>query len=337
MQESELFGGVPVTAAFSKIQSKSGAAPRRVSKYNTSPKERRTWEGRVYDSVLEMQMHKLLLQHFPADYIKLQSRFILQPSYCLDSDKAKNRALVYTADFVLGDLVEGPNGIEPGPGSMVLDAKGQVLASFVMSAKLFEYKFRMPVVVVKNSKQMLEKINLHKNIMNANKEILEVVTAGKPFAIKNYQTSDGQTMDLVVIVCGRQGYLDLVKRSLVALDDVELGEEYSPESVAAAREKIRASLLKKLEPEEEAAARRTTSENFTPITPDVVIVNEDPEKLAVMRLQVLSKVILNPSEAIKKSKPETLIRAAIERQLPIESYLHRINLYPGKFESVESR
>jgi hypothetical protein len=101
------------------------------------------------------------------------------------------------------------------------------------------------------------------------------------------------------------------------------------------REKLRESLQKKLEPEGEGAAQRVSTEAFTPIASDVVIVNDTPDNIAVFRLEVLNQTFAesNPPST-KKSKPETLVREAMERQLPIYRYMHRINLYPGKFDKV---
>lgn len=339
MDDQELFGGLSVEHAVSKLRTKPQKFQSK-NKWQVSPKDARTWRGKVYDSKLEMRMHQELLEHFPEDYVTHQARFILQPSYCLDYVKDKQRALVYTSDFVLGKL-EGKEGdYIPGIGCMILDAKGVILPAFVMAAKLFEYRHRIPIIAVSSMTRLKHYISEHKKSMNVNNKHVEIITRGKPFWVRDYTDSDGNVSDLLVEVIGRDGYLNLVRDSKTKLADltVDLLEVQADElaTMREAYEKVSASLDKKLgEVEEESAARRNSTETYSPISPDLVIVNGDPEKLAVMRLRLLEQTCKEECGKKANSKGVTLWRKKIESQLPISEYRHRLNLYPGKFSELQ--
>lgn len=369
--EDQLFGGVDVRPALASLLTKKAdkvAAGRKTGgKFNISPKSERTIEGRTFDSKLEMKMYEELMRHFSPEEVRTQVRFILQPSYCLDGEKDLQRALVYKADFVLGPLAGTAERPEPGVGSMVLDAKGMVLSSFVVASKLFEYKWRMPVIAVKSVKQLKGYIEQFKMTQQANQEYVSILTSGRPFVVRGYVNSSGEKADLTVEVIGRNGYLDLVRRSKNELDAWEVypekgeSEPYRISDSAAdpsggllvpgnelqiaqeAVTKVKDSLTKKLGEggEEEGAVRRESKETFTPLSPDVGIINGDPTQLAVMRLRIISREVqggAEPSEAPfkqKKSSSTTVWRKKIEDRLPVGQYCHRLNLYPGKFDSLE--
>ena len=317
--------------------------PRRQGKFNASPKEGRTWRGRVYDSKLEMKMHQELLEHFPEEYVHLQSRFLLQPSFCLDHSSELQRALIYRSDFTLGEVFVDEQGFStPGRNCMILDAKGMVLPSFVVAAKLLEYKYRMPVLAVKTVKQLKVYIETHKKSMEINQQHLDILTSNTPFRVRHYTDSTGTVSDLLVRVIGREGYRELVKRSheeLSAAAELVLakaGDEEASGHVAAALEKIAASLTKSMNAvEEEGAARQAKNEVIHPITPDVIMVDSDPAKLAVLRLEVLEQTVISGPVEGKVNKNATYWRRRVEQQLPLSRYRHRLNLYPGKFLTLE--
>lgn len=348
--DNDLFGGVDVTPAVAKLQERKNAKGehfKRSGKFNASAKESRTWNGRVYDSKLEMKMHQELLEHFAADYVKLQSRFLLQPSFCLDHSREMQRALVYRADFVLGEVLVDSQGFsQPGRNCMILDAKGMVLPSFVVSAKLLEYKYRMPVIAVKTVKQLKSYIEIHKLSMSINQDYVNILSSSAPFWVRGYKDSSGFTSDLKVKVVGREGYLNLVKTSRDELAEAAkaiLGklpdavDDTERVHVMTAHDKLRESLDKRLAAsEEEGAARQSKTETLHPITPDILMVDADPEKLAVMRLEVLEELVLEgPVETKAAAKGATYWKKQVEAMLPLARYRHRLNLYPGKYSKVE--
>lgn len=344
MDESELFGGVDVSKAVDRLKSKDAKTPERQgSKFAVAKREDRTWNGRVYASKLEMRFHKELLQHFEEDEIHTQVRFELQPGYRLDHAAELNRGINYVADFVLGPLeTDGHGKPRPGPGAMVIDAKGMVLSSFVTACKLFEYKHRIPVYAVKTLKQLSTYIKKFMITKQVNKPLVDILTSGMPFWVRGYVDSSGFKKDLFVRIAGRQGYLDMVKASLSCFEDTvakllpELSEEELEVFEGVCR-KVKASLEKKLEEvEDESAAKRTSHEVFDPISSDIVVVGGNPEQIAILRLHVIvEELIEKPDTApAKKSALATVVRRKLESALPVSAYCHRLNLYPGKYESV---
>lgn len=361
--EDTLFGGLDISPAVDRLKAKTPtAAPQRGGgKFKISPKESRTFDGRVYDSKLEMQMHQELLKHFPPEDIALQVKFILQPRYCLDGCREMQRALVYKADFVLGALLGPADDPRPAAGSMVLDAKGMVLSSFVVASKLFEYKHRLPVIAVKSVKQLKTYIEQYKMSTQVNQEHLKVIDQ-TVFRVMGYVNSDGQRSNLMVRVIGKDGYRDLVRQSKEIFDLARLersAEEPTgdifyeiagpvgilglltiPEeelaAYNAAADKVRESLTKKLqEVEEESAVRRASNEVYQAISPNIGFTADDPQRLVVMRLEILHREVLEEPEGKTKKAAKTNWRAEIEKRLPISRYCHRLNLYPGKFDGLE--
>lgn len=340
-EETDLFGGVDVKDAVQALNSSEREKPKRAGKFNTASRESRTWNGKVYDSKLEMKMHEELLKHFPQEYVTVQPRFLLQPAYCLDASKDKQRALIYTADFALGSITQDESGFfTPGKNCMIIDAKGMILGSFILAAKLMEYKYRLPVLALKSVKQLKEHISIHKKSMNINTQQVEILTSGKPFKVQGYTNSSGETGDLEAEVIGRAGYVELLKASrelLASAAETTLEEcpsEGDKELVKSAAEKLQSSLEKRLStPEEESASRQSKNETLHPITPDLLMANESPDQLVVMRLRLLNPGAL-PSELPSK-RNVTFWKSRIERRLPLGAYCHRLNLYPGKFVALQ--
>lgn len=170
-------------------------------------------------------------------------------------------------------------------------------------------------------------------------DVLVGILTKSKFAVNKYESSDGSITDMVCRRAGREGYLRLVKESLEALDSVvaeyaktEEGSAVDPVVLADVRGKIAASLAKKLE--ESDAPPRSSKEDAVAVTPDILMIDGDPAKIALLRLEVIEEVRLRGPDKTPKSKPETLLRNAIESKLPVSRYRHRINIYPGKCQSV---
>lgn len=72
----------------------------------------------------------------------LQPEFVLQDKFRLDGKAI--RAIKYVADFLVKD----------GDNDIVVDAKGMTTPVFKLKEKLFKYKFRKSIVLLKTKKDM---------------------------------------------------------------------------------------------------------------------------------------------------------------------------------------
>ena len=94
----------------------------KINKYNN---KKIKFMNKSFDSQMEADYYKYILNFYPQDLIELQPVFELQPSftYC---DK-KIQPIVYQADFKIG--------------TRVYDVKGLCTTDFKLKAKLFKYKY----------------------------------------------------------------------------------------------------------------------------------------------------------------------------------------------------
>lgn len=97
-------------------------------------KSRRTYDGIVFDSVLEMKYYKeVVLPGVASGEItsfELQKKYQLQPSFIHEGKRI--RSIDYIADFVL----QYSDGHE-----VVIDTKGKADATALLKRKLFYYKY----------------------------------------------------------------------------------------------------------------------------------------------------------------------------------------------------
>ena len=97
-------------------------------------KSRRTYDGIVFDSVLEMKYYKeVVLPGVASGEItsfELQKKYQLQPSFIHDGKRI--RSIDYIADFVL----QYSDGHE-----VVVDTKGKADTTALLKRKLFYYKY----------------------------------------------------------------------------------------------------------------------------------------------------------------------------------------------------
>lgn len=120
---------------------------RAYSKYNVDlqNKEKRTFDGIVFDSAGEMKMYRdCLLPQLESGKIRKidrQCEFLLQEGYMRGSEKIQ--PITYVADFV----VEFTNG-----DKVVLDFKGMPDSVSKIKRKLFEYKYDLPLYWIAYSK-----------------------------------------------------------------------------------------------------------------------------------------------------------------------------------------
>jgi hypothetical protein len=306
------------------------------NKYGVSAKEDRTWEGRLYASKLEMNFHKVLLEHFPADQIHIQIPFVLQPSFRLPFDKELRREVRYISDFVIGDKPEG-NLIHPG--SVVIDSKGFRTPDFNILKKLFEYATGHPLQMLKSIKILKQQIPTFKAMQQIDLRLIATLSAG-PFIVTGYTSSDGTVSHKKFRIIGREGYLDLVRASLELLptiaprivsEAVEAGfGTLTERDLDGCVEALETSLKKKLEDKEQP------SDEAAQITPSIAMFDGKPDHVIVLRLEELEKLVIAEGAATKPKKPTaSAFKAILEAQLPIHRYVHRINLYPGKYTDVQ--
>lgn len=101
-------------------------------------------DGIVFDSKMEGDYYKylkILKEQGKILDFELQPSFELQPKF--EKDGVKYRAMKYVADF----KVYYPNGdIE------IIDVKGMTTTDFLIKAKIFNYKFKEPLKLIKFSK-----------------------------------------------------------------------------------------------------------------------------------------------------------------------------------------
>lgn len=115
-------------------------------KYNVSSKvEERTVDGIVFDSKLEANSYRWLLDFFKPEEIELQTPFELQEKFTGPNGK-KYRAINFHADFVL----RSDSGED-----FVIDIKGMALPTFKIKEKLFVKRHSKPLYIIKNKKELL--------------------------------------------------------------------------------------------------------------------------------------------------------------------------------------
>lgn len=108
-------------------------------------------DGIQFDSGMEAKFYVHLLEEICdgiVDSFSMQQPFQLQPSFSLNGKRIA--PIRYIADFVVsytnGDMI-------------VIDVKGRETPDFKLKKKLFEYKFRMPLVCVQYYKDQWLKLD----------------------------------------------------------------------------------------------------------------------------------------------------------------------------------
>lgn len=166
--------------------------------------------------------------------------------------------------------------------------------------------------------------------------ISKLLTVGSDlFDIHGYQRSDGSVVNLRVRFLEPGGYKRLAQESLECLAKFgDLLDHADPQAVA--REAVVASLRKSLgEPSEEGAPKRVSHETFEPLSRNLSLLDGNPGKLVAFNLEVIdTEVLVQPAKVVKSSEA-TLVKKRLMESLPVGRYCHRLNLYDGKFDSVE--
>jgi glutamate/tyrosine decarboxylase-like PLP-dependent enzyme len=171
-----------------------------------------------------------------------------------------------------------------------------------------------------------------------NHDMIKTLTAG-PFIVVGYASSDGTVAHKKMRIIGRDGYLKLVQESLDQLPDAyqalvtetmaNPANKFTGEMMCQAGESLTASLKKKLEDKEQ------TPESTSQIHPAIGYCDNKLDHFIVLRLEQMDETITHAPEAKVKKASMTGFKDLLEAKLPIHRYVHRINLYPGKYVDVQ--
>lgn len=305
-------------------------------KFGVSSKEDRTAGGILFDSKLEKNVWEFLSQHVPAAELHLQTRFVLQPSFYLDSRKDVRVRVSLRPDFILGRLEGSAENPIPGVKTMVVDSKGMDLPTGRLQIKLFEHRYGLPVILVKSIKQAKEVVKIYQSMKQVNEDIVKAAAEGGPIRIEGYCSSEGTVKSMTVFVVGREGYLQMIQDSLEQLEDLEYDQDEFADvcdgEFSNIKQELKARYQKRLEPTEDRPSKGI--DNLTQVAPGLMMHGDDPNSLSLFRLEVRDVTILQGGVAKKLSKnPKVRVSQKIEAMLPLSKFLFRIDLKPGKYAS----
>jgi hypothetical protein len=168
------------------------------------------------------------------------------------------------------------------------------------------------------------------------KKAVEAAKAGgKVLRVKGYRSSTGTTLDYDLELMDAGGYLRLVEQSF----DKVLQAGFPPGTPAEvlaegqkARDELRESFARTL-------AGTQPERGFGPELQDTGkgwwFDKGRPEAVIVQNLRAVRDPKVSGNQREVKSKPLTLAKNALRRQLPVDSYVGRLVLEAGKFVSVE--
>lgn len=97
------------------------------------------FNGIQFDSEMEMNYYKFLLETYNEDDITIKPRYTLIEKF-VDVNGKTIRPLVYEADYG----IKGANGLI----EKVIDVKGFETSDFKIKAKLFKYIYKMDLILV---------------------------------------------------------------------------------------------------------------------------------------------------------------------------------------------
>lgn len=166
-------------------------------------------------------------------------------------------------------------------------------------------------------------------------EYLKVV-GDKPFKINGYQRSDGSVVNLTVRMLAPDGYKGLVQDSIDNID--KFGDLLDNSVWEPARDVVMASLQKSLAPSitDEDKPKNVSCEKITNVTANVALVDDDSDKVVVYRVEVLNtETTVEPSKVVKSRDEMSAAKKKLMAALPVGRFCFRLNLYKGKYESIE--
>ena len=154
----------------------------------------------------------------------------------------------------------------------------------------------------------------------------------KPFKINGYRRTDGSVVNLKVRLLKPEGYKALIKESIECMES--FGKLLDATQYELARESVLASLQKSLEPGHKP--ERVSYEVITSVTDNVALLDDDPDKVIVFRVEIIDTETLEPPVKVTKSRDATSeAKKQLTAVLPIGRFCFRLNLYKGNYASVE--
>lgn len=304
------------------------------NKYNISKTEDRTVDGIVFDSKLEAHAYAYLRNLIPPRLLHRQVRFYMQPGFTLLGESSARHSVRYTADFVIGRLRE--NGT-PAPGAEVIDMKGMELTSFRVVARIFEFNFLRPIRVVRSVKGLREIVERFKKMESRkNYALMRAIADGAEFEVTGYRASDGGVFDYRLRVIGRHGYRKVAESNRGQLEAMSrsLASSNAPETQRKVVGELLEAANKQCAEFNVSTAPRPSKEKIAAISDDVGWGNDEEEKMVIFRMEILSVTERHPSKLSKTRDESSALKKAIRKTLPFEKFLFRINLFPGKYDSV---
>jgi hypothetical protein len=128
------------------------ASYRKFNKYKVSDSAKRSADGTVFASKLEMRVYLFLKRTIGLKAFDLQPSFELQPGFRHEGKAV--RAIKYVADFLVKD----------GDEELVVDAKGMVTPVFKIKQKMFIHRYRKSIHLLKTKKDMANFVRNLKHI-----------------------------------------------------------------------------------------------------------------------------------------------------------------------------
>ena len=153
-----------------------------------------------------------------------------------------------------------------------------------------------------------------------------------PFKVNGYQRSDGSVVNMRVRILPHGGYKQLIQQSIECIDSfAELLDETQYE---AARDAVLKSLHNSLNPE--SIPKRVSYEVLDIKSDNVALLDHDPDKVIVFRVEVLdTETTVEPSKVVKSRDEISENKKKLMAALPVGRFCFRLNLYKGKYESIE--
>lgn len=169
--------------------------------------------------------------------------------------------------------------------------------------------------------------------MNPTIEFLTSI-GDQPFEIHGYQRSDGSVVNLKVRFLPQDGHKQLARESVEVIDNfgdlIDVMAEGARDAVLASLQKTLAEPVEGVEP-----VKRQSHETLLSISRSQALLDGDPDKLVIFNLEILSEEVLVAPAKIVKSRDEfSASKKKLTAALPISRYCFRLNLYPGKYQTL---
>jgi len=178
-----------------------------------------------------------------------------------------------------------------------------------------------------------------------NNTLVAGIVAGKAFKVVDYVSGTGKRSTMTLCIVGRQGYIDLLKQSLELLNTGQFNEleGYTAEDCIAAVNELQTGYVRRLNTDIPPALR-VSKEVIAPVAEsfgNVAFLVRDgvelPDHLVVQRMKVIVRLEELTKAELLAEQPKLASKTAkqyISEMLPDYSYMHRINLYPGKYGDI---